>query len=437
MKSLTRKRGKGKVKVADLRNSLRQTMALGSIDDADVKIWLLQAGMPAILAQVQTMFEEEVKRIAGSPRTHGKINTRWGEQGGSIYILDQKIPVDVPRVRNKTTDTEVPLAAYQALRQPREANTRAYRQVLNGISTHKYKEAASLLPETFGMSASCASKRFIAQSSQALSALQNRDLSVYDFTALFIDGKRFADDGIMIAMGVTIEGKKILLGIEQTATENSQALEQFFEKLKTRGLRIDNGILCVVDGSKGLIKALERSFTGCYVLQRCQWHKIENIVSYLPKHLQALWRAKLRQAYAQHTYTDALSALQTLSQELQTLNPSAAHSLQEGMSDTLTLHYLGLNRILRKSFSTTNCMESIMSQVGQYTDRVDRWQNGEHTQRWVAAALTEIEPRLQKVRGYNYLPLLRERVRKALQRDEKQIVQEQAETVTTAGIQNG
>ena len=37
-----------------------------------------------------------------------------------------------------------------------------------------------------------------------------------------LTGKRFADDGIMVAVGINIEGKKMIVGIEQTATENSQ-----------------------------------------------------------------------------------------------------------------------------------------------------------------------------------------------------------------------
>ena len=78
--------------------------------------------------------------------------------------------------------------------------------------------------------------------------------------AIFVDGKRFADDGIMVALGITIEGKKIILGIEQTATENSRALEQFFDKLIQRGLNYKEGIFFVIDGAKGIAKAIERVF---------------------------------------------------------------------------------------------------------------------------------------------------------------------------------
>lgn len=48
-----------------------------------------------------------------------------------------------------------------------------------------------------------------------------------------------------------------------------------------------------------------------------------------------------------------------------------------------------------------------MSQLGQYTDKVDRWKGGNHIQRWAASGLLALEPRLQKIRGFRHLKLLR------------------------------
>ena len=48
-----------------------------------------------------------------------------------------------------------------------------------------------------------------------------------------------------------------------------------------------------------------------------------------------------------------------------------------------------------------------MSQVGQYTDKVDRWRGGSHIQRWAAAGLLELESRLPKMKRFRYLKLLR------------------------------
>ena len=133
-----------------------------------------------------------------------------------------------------------------------------------------------------------------------------------------------------------------------------------------------------------------------------------------------IWRAKLRTAY-KTKYESAKRALNKLESELQEINPSAANSLREGLEETISLHRLQLSAELGKSFSSTNCIESVMSQLSQYTDKVDRWRGGEHIQRWTAAGLLELEPRLNKVHGYRHLNLLRIKLREEMKtRQEKQ-----------------
>ena len=85
-------------------------------------------------------------------------------------------------------------------------------------------------------------------------------------------------------------------------------------------------------------KAVAKVFAAAAFIQRCQWHKRENIVAYLPKAQQAAWRRKLERAYAKPTYKDAKAALTTLRRELLILNESAAHSLDEGPWPQQTRH---------------------------------------------------------------------------------------------------
>lgn len=294
-----------------------------------------------------------------------------------------------------------------------------FKKLLNGLSTHRYRESAELAPEVFGISASNLSKRFKYITSSKLKQLQERRLDKYEFVAIFVDGKRYAEDGLMVVLGITSCGVKIVLGIEQMATENHRPITQCFERLIDRGLKYENGLLFIVDGSKGIMKAIKEVFPGSGVVQRCQYHKIENVVGYLSRGLQGVWRAKLRAAYRQPRYEAAKRALTKLYDELYEINPSAASSLKEGLEETLTLHRLGVYAELGKSFTSTNCIESIMSQLGQYTDKVDRWRGGTHIQRWAAAGLLELEPRLQKMRGSRHLKLLQMRLREEVEKHEK------------------
>jgi transposase-like protein len=240
-------------------------------------------------------------------------------------------------------------------------------------------------------------------------------LDSYDFVALFLDGKTFAEDEMLIvrlrltnvALGITLSGEKVILGFIQTGTENERVCSDFLRSLLERGLRADPGLLCILDGSKGLRAAIQRVFGSQALVQRCQWHKRENVVSYLPKSQQALWRRTLQEAYEKPTYVEARAALLRIRQELRLVNASAVASLEEGMEETLTLHRLGVFPALGISLKTTNCLESVMAQVGERTDPVDRWRNSDQKQRWVASALLDIEPRLRRIQGYRHLPTLR------------------------------
>jgi putative transposase len=90
------------------------------------------------------------------------------------------------------------------------------------------------------------------------------------------------------------------------------------------------------------------------------------------------------------------------------LNESAVRSLDEGLEETLTLHRLGVFRELGISLKTTNCLEALNSLVAQRIAKVDRWRTSDQKERWLAATLLDIEPRLRRIKGFRALPLLRQ-----------------------------
>ena len=112
-----------------------------------------------------------------------------------------------------------------------------------------------------------------------------------------------------------------------------------------------------------------------------------------------------------------------LHQELERFNASAANSLLEGLEETLTIHHLGLSPEIARSLTTTNCIEALMSQMGSYTDKVDRWHNSNQILRWTGMSLMDIEPRLNRVFGHKYLKVLRfrlqENIAKRLEKEPK------------------
>ena len=408
--NIAKKRGKAKVKISSKREAAMQRIVDSYSEDFNVKMAVIQDLIPLGLKAVAAELQGEFMKLVGTKHSRVGNNARWGHQNGSVYLRDQKFPVSVPRVRDVEANKEVPLEAYQRLQRPFDDDGGALRKLLHGLSTHKYQESSSLAAEAFGISASNLSKKFKRGSAEKLRQLQTRSLSQYDIIAIFIDAKRYAEDGIMVALGVTIDGEKIILGVEQIHSENSRAIIQWLDKLIERGLKFEKGLLFIIDGSKGIKKAIEQRFSGYAVIQRCRWHKRENVVAYLDKPQQAVFRRRLQEAYAKTTYKEAHAELEQLHKELENVNMSAANSLMEGLEETLTIHRLGLSPELAHSLSTTNCIEALMAQMGSYTDKVDRWHNSDQILRWTATACMDIEPRLNCIRGHRYLNVLRNKL---------------------------
>jgi putative transposase len=389
--------------------------------DLESRLSMIQMLIPLGLRAVEEELQAEVKQWVGERYSRGTGNCkRWGQNPGSVYIGDQKLKVNVPRVRDLKTQEEVRLRSYERLQDPSHLDEVALARVINGVSQGKYERAAEHVPETFGIKKSSISKKFIRASAKRLQEFLSRDLSEHDIVAIFIDGKCFAENEMVIALGVTITGEKVVLGFIETSTENHKVCRDFLNGLKTRGLNLDQEILFIIDGGKGIYKGIRDVMGENALIARCQWHKRENVLEYLAKERRAEFRRRLQAAYSQSSYDLAKKALGVIRRELSLINQSAVNSLDEGLEETLMLQRLGLFTKLGASFKTTNCIENVNRGLEQYTGRVSRWQNSDQRQRWVATALMEIEPRLRHVKGSKHLEQLRTAMKKFIANKEEE-----------------
>lgn len=375
------------------------------------RIAMIQALIPIALEAVKEELLREVSELIGERYGRGSEIKRWGSNPGSIILGDQKVKLQVPRARNITSNEEIRLSTYEGLQNANQLDDMALSRVLHGMSQRNYEKAAIHVPETFGIKKTSICRRFIRASGKKLKEFMERDLSEYDVVAIFIDGKNFADNEIVIALGVTTTGEKVLLGMVETNTENNLVCKRFLLGLKDRGLNLDGEILFVLDGGKGLNSSVKDVMQERTLIQRCQWHKRENVVAHLDKRLQDSFRGKLQAAYNLPSYEKAKERLSSIGRELKLVNKSALGSLLEGLEETLTLHRLGMFGKIGESFKTTNCVENVNKQLATHTDRVDRWHHSDQRQRWVATTLLLIEPRLRKVKGHKHMGELREAMR--------------------------
>jgi len=360
------------------------------------------------------LVEDEITEKAGNKYERKKSYSRWGSNPGSIRIGEEKVPVDVPRLYDKKQDRTEEVENYKKLHNIEKPSEEIMDKIILGLSQKDYERVTRTVLESFGMSQSSVSRSFIEQSAKRLKEFENRDLGKYDFIALIVDGKYLSKDNIIIALGVTITGVKVSLGFVQATTENTEAIKGLLKDLISRKFRFNQGILTIIDGSKGLKKAINETFGKYALIQRCQFHKRENVVSYLNKNQEDIFRGKMQRAYSEPDYQTAKRKLYEIRNELEKINRTAARSLEEGLEETLQLHKLGLVEELGRSFTTTNLIENLNSQLRKYLGRIRRWVNPDMIARWLASSLIEIEAKMRRINNYDKLYLLRTAIQSEL-----------------------
>jgi transposase-like protein len=253
---------------------------------------------------------------------------------------------------------------------------------------------------------SSVSRGFVKATAQEVQALAERRFDGARFVVVFIDGHEYAGETMVVALGVSEQGEKRILGLRQGATENAEVVTSLLEDLRERGLDTARATLFVLDGAKALHAAVKRVFGKRAVIQRCWVHKARNVKAHLPEKHHPQLSAQLASAYSETSYERALESLKTTAAWLERLNPAAAASLREGMEETLTVVKLGVPELLRRTLATTNPVESALSVAVKVTGRVKRWRDGNMRERWCTAGLLRAEERFRRIKGHKQLPLL-------------------------------
>jgi transposase-like protein len=283
-------------------------------------------------------------------------------------------------------------------------------QLLAGVSTRTYE--ASLEPRppgrrTRGSSKSAVSRALVRRTRQRLHEQLTRRLEGLEVIALFVDGVVVAQQTAIVALGLTRDGRKEPLGLSLGSTENAVVCTDLLQDLLARGLAVDGRVLCVIDGGKGVRKALGDVFGDAAVIQRCQLHKGRNLDALVPKTRQVYVRAALRRAYRAATTAAARRQLRALVTWLETNGQvAAAASLREGLEETLTVLKLGLPPTLRRFFATTNCIENLIGTLRHVSRNVKRWRAGDMRRRWLGLGLLRAAERFHRIKHHAELGAL-------------------------------
>ncbi len=253
------------------------TVAVGELVGA-AREGLLALAVGTGLQVLRAMLDEDVTRLVGAKGRHNPDRTvvRHGSESGQATLGGRRVGIRRPRVRTADGAQEVPLPTYQAFASSELLEQLTLERMLAKLSTRRYPAGlepvgTQVAATASGTSKSAVSRRFVARTEHALAELLAADLSGLDLVCLLVDGVHVASHTCVVALGITIDGTKVPLGLAEGATENATVVRDLLASLRERGLETTRPILVVIDGAKALRRAVTDVFDHP-VIQRCQLH---------------------------------------------------------------------------------------------------------------------------------------------------------------------
>ena len=388
------------------RSSHQPSLSIIQDSTDQIREMIHQQVRGAALSMIQGLLLEEVETLCGKvfSRKGAKGVRRGGSDPGSVVLQGQRVAVKKPRV--KKAGKEVELETYAALQGYDMLQERVVKHMMSGVSTRDYDGLLDEVSGGMGLKKSSVSKAFVEGSREALDSINGRDLSSYSWISIMIDGIEFAGSCVIVALGITTDGKKLILGLKKGETENWEVCKDLLQDLFDRKLKFDSPILFVLDGSKALKKAVRKVFGDTHPIQRCIRHKERNCLKYLPEQYHGEFRRRWKLLHGMSRFDDAKLEYDRLAHWLGSKNQEALASLEEAEMETLTVIQLRAGALLRKTLASTNPIESAFNRVRSRSTRVRNWKSGkDQITRWTASTLLEAEKKFRIIKGHKEIQL--------------------------------
>lgn len=328
--------------------------------------WMLQVGL-----------EREVLEFLGRAYYQRQARSREGWRNGyepkKLKTSQGVLPLLVPQTRN----TDVPFksrllnAIGNSTKSLQDMVTRMY---VRGLSTRDIEE---LFQEVFGQKV--ISKAGVSQLSQGLveefDRWRKRDLSLLRIVYLFLDALYLPvrqgteeKEGVLCAYGLTEEGKMVFIHLALGCKEGYDSWISFLHDMTSRGLNFP--LLIISDGQPGLRKALREVFPWS-LKQRCQVHKMRNILCKLPKAAVREIKRLVQQVFLAPDYETARRRGRLLVARFRSRYPSAMECLEKDLEECIV--YLKFPREHHRRIRTTNLLERTFGEGRRRTKVIPRF----------------------------------------------------------------
>lgn len=342
--------------------------------------------MEAILNQILKAESSEQLGAETYQRSGQRKDYRNGTRMRGLCTRIGKLELEVPRHRNVPFKT-VLFENYQ--RNEQALISTMMEMVVQGVSTRNIQKVTEeLCGESF-------SKSTVSEICRELDipvkAFKERLLpDKYPFImadAMYIkvrEDHRVRSKALLLAIGVNPEGKKEVLGFDICDAEKTNTWKNFFEGLKSRGLRgVD---LVISDSHKGLVESIKECFPGAS-WQRCQAHLSRNILDKCPKKYMAGLASELTAMFNSSTLEEARRLRDSIFEEYQDVASAAVQTLDEGFEDAMTIMYLPMK--YRQSLRTSNIIERENREIRKREKVIQIFPNIESALRLLGAVLMD------------------------------------------------
>lgn len=330
---------------------------------------------------LQQALEDEVTEFVGRARYEraeggGEVIYRNGfAKPSTVRTTSGPTVIERPRVRDATKVGFESEVLGKGVARTHALEALIICSFLRGLSV---RDVEAALQETFGeqVIAKSTVARVCKDTADRYAAWCERDLSAHDLVYLYLDAiylkLRPTDEpaeGVLVAWGITLEGQKVLLGLQLGSRESYESWLDFGRDLKTRGMTAP--ALILADGAPGIWKATRELFEHA-AEQRCTVHALRNLTSKLPERLHREVKARYWQILDDAVSArEAKAGLLVLAGDYRTAYPSAIRVIDEH-ADQLVAH-LRFPLEHRKRTRSTNLLERTFVEVRRRTKIIGRF----------------------------------------------------------------
>ena len=340
---------------------------------------------------LNALLDAEADKLVQAER-YAREQTRKGYRAGhyerSFSTQAGDVTLKVPKLKGLTFESAI-IQRYQ--RRECSVEEALVEMYLAGVSIRRVESITEIL---WGQKVSTETISNLNQKCFAqIEEWRSRKLTE-KYPYVFVDGiflKRccggsFENASVLVAIGVTEDGYREVIGTAEGLKEDTESWKNFFVWLKSRGL--DGVKLIIGDKNLGMVESIGEVFPNARY-QRCTVHMYRNIFSVVPRKTVKEVAKMLKAIHAQENKKAAKKKAKSVISRLREMKLNkAADKLENGLDETLTYMDFPSEHWLR--IRTNNVIERVNRKIKRRTRVIGTFPDGESALMLVCARLRYI-----------------------------------------------